>query len=366
MNAERLHLILRAVQIELADKTFIPTLQQLVTSLQNQVNQPAQTGYQQNVAQSLASLNATLSAAPSNSFSPAWKQVLNEIGASEFLGAALDARLREIFARNQITPSAALQELQQISQTINQLKSAVDQVVSGFAFLKISADGLAPGECEVGVVIPRKSVDNKLDPLADELHELNIMLGDFEEIATGKRDGFSIRTVSSTDFAFFVGMAPKVAALLAVTVERLVQLYKRLLEIRRIQKELKEQGVPADKAKGIEEHANSVMSDGIEKIVAEVFKNYTELKDRGRSNELRNAFRITLNRWANRIDQGYNLEVRIEPPEEKKKGDPIEEDINKIHGASRGLEFIKLEGPPILSLPESEEEKAPKKGDSKR
>lgn len=231
MNAERLHAVLRVVQVELADKGLLPALQQLVTSLQNQINQPqAGAAHQQLVAQALTTLQATLTTAPSNSFSPAWKQILNEIGAGTFLGAALHSHLREILARNQITPAVALQEVQKIQQTITQLKNAVDQVVSGFAFLKISADDLAPGECEVGVMIPRRAVDNKLDPLADELHELNIMLGDFQEITTGKRDGFSIRAISSTDFSFYVDMTPKVAAFLAVTVERLVQLYKTSIE----------------------------------------------------------------------------------------------------------------------------------------
>jgi hypothetical protein len=368
LNAERLHAVLLQLGKELASPQFLPFMQQLTTALQNQVNQPGNASFQQTVAQSLATLHTFLASAASNSFSPAWRQILKEIGVADLLGNTLDASLVEVFARNQITPTIALQEIQQINQRLAQLKPTVDQLVAGFKSIGVTADELPPGVSEVGVVIPRAAVENKLDPLANELHELNLMLGDFQEIATGRRDGFEIRSISSTDFAFFVRTAPSVAAFLALAVERIVKLYKTLLEIRQLHAELAARGVSKADLQGVENHANKLMRDGIEKLIVEVPDRYFVTKDSSRKNELKNSLRITLNRWANRIDRGYNVEVRIEPPKGAKPEDAVNESVKIIREASETLQFIRLEGSPILSLPESPPppKDTPKKGETKK
>ena len=112
MNIERLHAIAIAIIADINNTKTDSTLQQLVTSLQNQVNQPQSPQFQQQVSQHLTTLYASLANAPSNNFSPAWKQALKELGVHDLLGANLSNHVREIFERNQITPSVAFQELQ--------------------------------------------------------------------------------------------------------------------------------------------------------------------------------------------------------------------------------------------------------------
>lgn len=368
MNVERLHAILLPVRNELSNAQFAPMLQQLTSSLQNQVNQPSNGAYQQMVAQSLSNLRKFLGAAPSNSFSPAWRQILKEIGGVDLLGANLDARLQEIIERNQITPIVALQEIQKINQSLTQFKAAVEQLLSGFSGLNISSDQLQPGTSEVGIVVPRGAVSNELDSLGGELHILSVMLKDFEEIATGERTGLIVRTISSTDFAFYVTMAPIVASLFASSIQKIINIYRSLLEIRKLHGELVKQSVPEERLKGIEEHANGLMADEIEKLTVDIIKRCPKNMDSSRKNELTNSLRITLNRWANRVDRGYNVEVRIEPPEVIKKDDPVQEYVKIIAGASTSLEFVRMEGSPILSLSESPgtTKEAPKKADAKK
>ncbi len=60
---------------------------------------------------------------------------------------------------------------------------------------------------------------------------------------------------------------------------------------------------------------------------------------------------------ANRVDRGFNIEIRVEPilvekDEDQQENETIE-DIQIILDAMDGLEFMKLEGEPILHLPES-------------
>jgi hypothetical protein len=95
------------------------------------------------------------------------------------------------------------------------------------------------------------------------------------------------------------------------------------------------------------------MEKSIEDIIKNLSKEYNGNGDQGRKNELLNAARISLNKLANRIDHGFNFEVRIglieDENEDETEPDP---DVLEIQAASAALQFMKLEGAPILSLSE--------------
>lgn len=362
MNAERLHVIARAIQSEMQELGIVANLQQLIGSLQKVVSQPQQPEHQKALDSKLGELNAQLEKAPSNRFSPAWRQILKETGVEALLGSSLADRLRAVFVRHQITPAIALDEIRAIHREVDEFKSAIEQVIHGFAALQISAQDLEPGQCEIGFLVPRTAVHNKLDELAKELGELNFMLTTFSELVTTKPDSFDIRSVSSTDLAIYLDVMPPLAACMAFAVERLIHTYKTLLEIRKLKADLEETGVPDKQLEGVEEHAATVMSGGIEEIIEEVLRDYCKVKAE-RRNELKNALRITLNKLANRIDRGYNVEIRVKPPEpsaeekETEENAAIRQHIETIQARAAALEFMNLEGKPILFLAESEKKK---------
>ncbi len=79
------------------------------------------------------------------------------------------------------------------------------------------------------------------------------------------------------------------------------------------------------------------------------------------------ALRFALRKIATRIDNGYNVEIRVKPLSEEdtsEEGESQSEDgkhITTILSVAKALEFLKLEGDPILSLPESQQKKEGKK-----
>lgn len=370
MNAERLHIIAKSIRQDLTKTNQHQVLQNIITSLQNRINQPQQPQYDQEVSQHLTTLYQSLDTATSNDFSPTWKQLIDEIEATDILGLRLKERIEGIFSRNQITQAVALQELQEINNKIQNLQTALDQIISSFQLLKIGAEELEPGECEVGVLVPRDFVGNSLDRFADELEEIDRIFETFSELVTGSRSSFQIRTISSSDLTIYFDAIPQVAACIAVAVERIVELYKKLLEIRKLHGELSKQGIPENNLDGIKTHANSLMETGIEKLIPELIKDFYSNSDEGRKNELTIELRFSLKKIANRIDNGFNIEVRAEPDIEEKQSesnDATHQDAQKyysiIETTSRTMQFIKREGSPILSLPESADDgsKNPKK-----
>jgi hypothetical protein len=336
------------------NRNIINKMQELLNALQNVINQPI-SPHQQALSLNLKAMYACISDTPSDNFSPAWRQILCEIGGENLFGKNLKANIENIFARNQITLAVALDELQQLQKNLQALNNALSQSSSALLHFNIGDEKLAPGECEIGILIPRDAVNNQLLDFADELKELGFILNTFSEVVTGKNDELSIRTISSSDLVVYLQAAAPYAACIAVAIERVVSLYKQLLEIRKLSGEIRKQGVPDEEMTGIEKHANQLMENGIEKIAVDIVNTYHKKEDKGRKHELTTAVRFSLNKIANRIDHGFNIEVRVEPVtknKDEKEDKDLESAIEAIQGATTNMQFMKLEGQPILKLPE--------------
>ncbi|MBP8192368.1 MAG: hypothetical protein KAX69_02105 [Chitinophagales bacterium] len=364
MNAERLHRILLELQKEYEVKFVLVKLNDVRNHLQNQVNQPQQPTHQQNLVAELKNLKEILENSDTNSFSPGWNQVVDEIGGTNLFGNNLLERIESIFESNQITPAAALQEINQIVELSQSLKEAIDNVVDGFYKLKIGSDNLEQGECELGYSIPRIYVENKLSSLNKEISELNFILNNISEVVSGEKQEFEVKTISSSNFLLFVVVGLSVADVLSRAVERIINNYKTILEIKLLRNQLKEKGVPEKETKGIEEHANNSMKEEIKSIASDIIKDYYKGKDAGRKNELSNGITIAFNKLANRIDNGFNVEIRVAPlPEPTSTEDLTETDkekhqiIETIASRVKKMEFINTSGDRILKLEEGESQK---------
>ena len=362
MNAERLHSIGVAIQEDLAKTDLLANLQLLSSSLVQQVNQPSQPQYQQEVARAFGALKDGAARSSAPNYSPTWQQVLDEIGATLLLAPAVHERVAAIFARNQITPSIASTEVETLRTAVQVFAAAIDQLLASFVVLNIGREELDAGECEVGVLVPRGFVDNRLDKFSDELKEIDRILGVFEELCTGSRPSPEIRSISSTDLSIFLEMSPLVGASVAVAIERIVEMYKKLLEIRKLKGELVKQGVEGSALKGIETHANKGMDDGIGKLVVDLIDEFGgALKAKDRKHEIEIELKFALKKIATRIDRGFNIEVRMEAPLEPETEEGAETDAQaanaahlhtRIEAATASMQFLRLEGDPILSLVE--------------
>ena len=262
----------------------------------------------------------------------------------------------------------ALEEIKAINTNFNNLRNSIKKALEAFVGLNIGEEKLDEGQCELGYTIPRSYVDNKLVGLEDEIHELNFILGNISEAVTGKKQEYEVKTISSSDYLLYIIIGLQVADILAKATERILSIYKQVLEIKVLRNDLKMKGVPATQTKGIETHANGLMEKEIKKIAKEILdKNYQG--EEGRKNELQNAVKFALNKIANRIDNGFNIEIRIEPlaePEETeeeiaKTEEEIEKErkINSIAESAKKIEYIKTEGKSILKLPEQNNKQKP-------
>lgn len=362
MNAERLYVIAKAIKTDLAKGKIIPTLEQLINALQNQITAPQEPSHQQQVSEYRTKLNEALTESSVRDFSPTWMQIVDQIHGTHILGEKLLESLEQCFSANAITPSVALDKLKVIRDELKAFSNGLDQLINAYAQLSIGSEDLEPGECEVGILIPRGFVDDRLDNLGKELAELNKIFGVFAEIAQGGRPGFKVRTLSTSDFLVFIEAALPVAACIAVAVDKLISTYKNLLDIRKHHRELKELGLRKVELGGIEEYANRLMSERIDELDKELLAEFLKQADQHRENELKVELKQQLSKLANRIDRGFNVEVRCMPLLEQGDDALDETDSDRQEQSKRfemikatqgTLQFLRLEGEPLLSLPES-------------
>ncbi|MFZ0978397.1 MAG: hypothetical protein WAN23_03250, partial [Candidatus Acidiferrales bacterium] len=216
----------------------------------------------------------------------------------------------------------------------------------------VGSEQLAPGEAEIAFLIPRRAVHDKLGEYASELKEMEFILNTFSEVATGSTDDLRIRTVSSTDLSVFLTAAPKFGAVVALAIAYIISNYKKILEIRKLSREIDRLGLPKGVSEGAAEYANSVMSQAIDSFTAELIAQYPGNVP-GREHELKTKLRLSLNRMANRIDSGFHFEVRIEPPSAKgTESEEVKKAVQTIQEATPKMQYMNLEGQKILSLPE--------------
>lgn len=358
MNAERIHAIALAVKKDIERQGIVKLLTQLASHLQNVVSQPQQPNHQELVAKFRKDIEKQLRSASSNEFSPAWNQALQELNIDQLLGNNLADRIDSAFISNQVTPQVALQEIQELSTQMKELQTNLTQLIASFNHFQIGYEVLEEGESELGILIPREFLDNRFDKLTDEFKEINGILRTFSEISTGSIENFQIKSLSTTDPFIILGGSLATLSTIAIAIKPIIAVYKDILEIKILHAQLAEKNVAAEKLKGIEEHAEEIMGKTITKVKEEIIEKYP-LDNEGRKNELENALGGALRKIANRIDRGFNIEIRVEPiaeteGEENEEGQEEEkQNIKLIQSAMKEMEFIKVDGEPILHLPET-------------
>lgn len=366
MNVERFHAIVIALLEEVQASEYPHLLEQLASGLKSAVQDPNQPDPQQQVSQIRGNLDSILREAPSNDFSPAWRDALKELGVAVLVGNALADRLEDIFSRNEITPSAAAEEIGDIQERVQEFAQALNNASAGLEFFDIGAEELEPGEFEIGFLIPREAVDEDLAELGREFVRIKRIVAPVSELAGEGRPDLHVRSIASSGFEVFLYSAPGVAWAFAKILDTLLSSYQKILDIRQKHRELAEDdGVPDEVLKDLAEYATDLMGERIEEIVNEAISEAT-LEDAERLNELRTELTLQLNALAERVDRGYNVEVRTgklpSPSDDDDEETPAvtldaetQAAAEAVLAKQKGLQFMNVTGKPILRLEQPEE-----------
>jgi len=369
MNAERLHALLKSLSKEFIERKTaekVITLSVALTELANN----STTATQEAFVTAKEDVETALTDSASDCFSPTWQQALKEIRGNDLCGKTLADRIENTIQSNQLTPAVCAQKITEISEDFRRFTKAVRNGIFAFEEFGIGAEELGAGECEIGILIPRDAVDGKLYDFGKELQNLTYFFDAISEVSTGKKDPLHIRSISSSELLVFLVAGFRFCKCLAETVGTLVDLYKKVLELKQARNDYLKKGIPENIVKQVEEHANTQMQEDIHKLSVKVVEDYYK-GETGRKNELTVFVERSLGGLADRIDRGYNIEIRIEQiiaSSDEKEDEKAEQErlefqkaVESIRIMAPNMQYLKTEGKPILML---SEEKTPKEKQS--
>lgn len=372
MNAERLHAIALTLREELAETEVVRLLTELADHLEASASDPANAQNQVVASQARRDLVGLLRTAPSNRFSGAWRQTLDEIGVSDSFGDALAERVDSIIAREEITLGAAAEEIRAIAGAVLGLSTRLDGLVETFAYLLVGAEELERGEFEIEFLVPRAAVRNELMELGIEIVRLEKILWPFFELATGTHPPIEVRTISSSGFQIFVATMASSAYIFSKAIANLVDSYEKVRRLRSTAESMESDGVPTDLVQRLKQHATQTIEADITLIAERLVEEHPEhvADDPERRAEVTTHVKVSLRAIAERIDKEYGFDVRHGQlplaAEEGSDEEPVPEDVVKaaveIDARRDRIRFMNLTGIPILELPRAADDEVDPSG----
>jgi hypothetical protein len=359
MKVEHLYEIALDLQADLKETNIISIMNELLIALQNQIDAPNPT-YQEQISNHKEKLSEALKLSRINNYPPSWNIPLEAMDIKEYVGCTLDQKISNILSKNQITVNDAHKEILQQKDIVETISTSIDNLILSLKYLEFTPDVLNAGEYEISIMIPRAAVHNEVGRLGKELELLNKIFGVFSEIATGSREPFKLRSISTTDPTVFIESLPAVALLVAAAIERCVVVYNGVLDIVIKHKEMSGMNIPDKVLNLLKEHITTEIDKGLKEIVNQIESENFQNIPAGRKNELRTELSKAIKDIATRLDNGYCFDVRGEPP--IPDNNPVDENDVQVENKSektywlvsearKNIRFFKSQGEPILGLP---------------
>lgn len=365
MNTQRLFTISKKLHAEIIGLKLVATINQLVQQLGEAINTPNE-NTQRAVETTLKQLHDKLVTASSNDFSPGIRAELEElkvntrIPVNKLIGLGLSQELSTAFADG-YTSVQSLDKLRQLAKDVQALATALEQVNNGFSALAIDDEQLKSGESVVGVSIPREAVDDGLRELQREIGFFGQFLVELTEVIEGSFHDNKVYSIHASDFGIDVLATLHVAAQFAIIVTGVKAALETIREYRKLKEKAETLGIEEKLVDQLTEKGTAAMTAKLDDIHAEVFQK-CKMDDGGRVNELKSGIRLRLNGLANRLDRGFTFEVRTGLPEGSSQ--EAQKQAEQIKAFS-SIRFERLEGVPVLQLPEDKEGEAEAEGGSK-
>jgi hypothetical protein len=362
MRAETLYRLSLRIYHDIKNSGAVALLTQLSAALEARTSDSSE-ATQQNVETALQQLAANLNSSSFNSASALEREILASMDADDLVGQALLSKVNAAISPNENAPNVARLQVDQIRKDVEALYNEADSLTDALQHFNVVADELEPAEFEVTVAIPSSVVDCELAQFAREALRINQIMGVFSELATGAREPVKINAVSSSDLTLYLAAIPSVAAIVAVALERIVALYEKILNIKKLHRDLNSLKLPENLLSPIREYIDKQVGTGLEEIAREIEGRRLGRIATSRRQEIKTELRTSLRQIANRLDRGYGFDVRGEDaaaveneasntPASRAAAKTIGTAYKIVQDARSKIRHFQPGSEPILGLPE--------------
>jgi hypothetical protein len=288
------------------------------------------------ISTNLSKLKEDFADSISNEYNPSNLKIMQSIGASDYFGSTGFLKLEEILNKNAYNVQKTVADLQKFVQKRTEFVTLIKTTSDSLKKLNIQPHFHSDNTFEVGLLMPKELTDNKIINVTKELNHWDKVFKTLKELTTGSADDTEINFINNGSLEFFIDNGPQIAACLAVAVERVIKLYKNIIEIRSAKDKLKELGVSTGEQKAIEKQEKDILNKGIETIASDIVKEFAAKQiDSGRVNELKIAMKGHITYIAKCIDNGMVIEIN--PPEISEPAESKETDTEEKKNETKKL-----------------------------
>lgn len=324
MNAEQLHGVVRKLHQAHSTHRTIKRVNAARDALQNSISNPGNADVQQTYRGALAALEQVLRDEALTIFSVKDNAILVETGLFKLTGPSLWEGVTSAVNGDQLTPSLAVQQLEQISQRINAQLGSLGQLDQILNDLNVGYDDVEPEEAQAGFYIHRTTGENiSFEELIEEQAEINQFVSLATELVTGKSESPGVKLLTASDYGFLLEVVPPVAGFMALAIERALAARKVWLETQLLKRQLDVRGAPTDALKALGDHFERQLADHIRQAVEEAVARFSAIseRDKPRERELTNHLTIHVKSIVEKTDRGNYVDLKVGLPTPVAEGD---------------------------------------------
>jgi len=262
-------------------------------------------------------------------YPPSKSGVLVAIGGESRLGPGLKNRLISLLSVPGQTTAGIVTAMNALNADISTFRKACLQTRAGLRALGITPHTIPAGEFEVGVLIPEALVDHKLSSLLKELGTWNNIVRGFQEVTGDEEREVSVVGLASGSYETYIPLGLAAATYLSMTIDKVLEWYLKVLEIRKHRQELKELGAPIAEAGLIKKHEKDLVENGIQELAKEIVKKAHPKVEPNRKHELITHLSISIRQITRFVDKGGTVEVAATPPDASVEPDSISEEATQ-------------------------------------
>lgn len=255
-----------------------------------------------------------------NNYVPSNLEILHAIGADEYFGNNAFTKVSSILNSNAYNIPKTVKDLQDYIAKREKYVTVLKSTRENLQFLNFESYFPEGDNYQIGLLLPDGYTHNKIATVTKELNKWDKVIKTFKELVGEPAEDTEINFVSNGTLEFFINNSPAIGMALAFAVERIVKVYKNIVEIRQTRDKLKALGLPSSEQKTIEKQEKEHLSKELDKVSSELVKEFASNKiETGRLNELKIAIKGHVVYMAKCIDNGIIIEINppeIEEPDE--------------------------------------------------
>jgi hypothetical protein len=312
MDASRLLEVLNDVAAEFLGG-YVKLLQAVVQAYTQARDAPTQ-DFSVQIAAAQKNLTDHFARSVFTDYPPSKQHILAAIGGLGVIGESAGDALSSRLSAAGLTGAALVAAATEFVSEVEAFRKACAKTEAGLESLGIRQHSLEPNECEVGVLIPRNITSGTLVGLRDQLNEWNTILKGFSELAGEIEREIPLKGLATGSDEFYVGVAILTAKLLAYAIDKVLEWYKKILEIQEMRLKMASLGAPVAEIAAIKKHEKELLDQATKDIIQDVMEQSKTKLASARKSEIENQLTISIRYIARFVDKGGDVEVNVGVP----------------------------------------------------